>query len=1492
MATDVGTLQSKLTLDFSQFASGMNSAISMVRSFGKQLQKALGSHATQGFSTTNQAINNVQTSVTNLQRAVASFQATMQNTNTVLAQFSNLQAHTSRMGQNLNNAAGAAQRLNASTSNIAPRITSATFHARNLSQHFNNASNSARRATTQTNRVSNSARQAGRNARTLSDNLNRSVGFAKDLKRILGGIVVSQAFYKMLGIMQDLVSSSVEFMTNMEQSAIAFKYLLGSAENSAGFLEALQDFAVSSPMDMAGAEQAARMLMTMGFEAESTISVLRVLTDAATVAGGEMSDTVYRIALALGQMLQSGTVKMQELRQLVNANIPIFDILQEELGLTSEQIANIGDASVDSGKAVMAILSGLQKRFGGASLEMQQTITGALSATKDSFYVLFNEVMSGPYEAIRQKLVSLSDAMQYLAQVARKFGAGGVFEAIVPERLHAVIRNIIGAFMQLGQAITFLGRICAEVFGGMGEIILHILNIILPPISILLNAVMQFVYGLLKAYPIIKYFFAALVLLSVAKTIGAIFLWFWKVIGLGKIIMSVVGYIQAMIKALMTLSIFMIHNPIVAALTAIVIAVGLLTGAFQKAINKIKEFFSLLGAKITTSNKTVDKNMGIGYDPNEILQPTNKETNDSAEKYKSSLDDISSKLQDVGDEANKTKNKLKNAFNQSFDEVYTINPNTSEDLGLSGLEDLDLSLPLVELDNLNNALADLGDFNFDGWVDEFMISWQGMWEKIKQRLQDFGLLALLSGILAGLLTGNPWVALATALATLFWPEICKALGLTEKEGQTLLGAAIVALLGAVIAKLAGMSWGSILVTAGIATLAYAIGSAIGGKLGELLKIDMDVYADMFNIRVVGDIIAAIAAGILAAIGVISAPLGLAIGAAILTAEICYPIGQKIYEYLSTEANWTDARINWVSCGSAIGGIIGTFIAGPFGTAVGLALGGTLGEVANVLYEGFANGNWESAGNVNWATCGTIMGTAIGTAIAPGLGSALGISIGNIVGNIANVLVAIDGDWDIAAEAFKLWGKDIADAFLDGLLREGGIFGWSTEFFEYAGECFQDAWDAFKEQDWGALGKNILEGILSGLTAAVTFVVEPISRVFRGIWDGFCALFGIHSPAKEMEPIGENILKGVLEGILGFITGIPTYIAEAGAAIITSIGGWFTGIGEKVTNWFADAKESVGTFISDTATSIGGWVTERVSDIGTFVGDTASSISTWVTDRVSDFSTFISNTGTNISNWATGTWNSISTWATNTKSSITTWASNTKSSISTWASNVKTNISTWATNAKSTITNWASNTKSSISNWVSNTKASISTWASNTKSSISTWWTNVQSKFDSFKGISFTNWCTNTLKSISDWCSNVWSSIKDKIGSAIDKIKEFLGLSGTDANVSVSASVNNGSSTGHANGGVFNREHWARFAEGNKAEAIIPLENDTAMQPFVDAVSNGVTASLAPIVATMNSGGSSNQMQPLYVGTLVADERGLKELERRMQIIRIKEERRG
>lgn len=1413
MATDVGTLQGKLELDMSGFNAAMNQATNLVRKFGQQLQGALGSAATQGFSAVNSSVQSLaselQSLTTNAQNLINALGAL----NTQLQGFLNTQQTSSTLGVNINNAA---------------------TEAANMNQNLGGASRNANRTAQNTNKAASGANKAASNANKLANNLNQSANFAANIKRILEGIVVSQTFYRLLSIMKELVSGANDFMNYMDQSSIAFKYLLGSADDANGMLEALQDFAISSPLDMKGATSAARMLMTMGVEAKNTIGVLRVLTDAATVAGGDMEDTVNRLSLALGQMLQSGTVKAQEVRQLVNANIPVYEILQEELGLTSKQIANIGKEGINSATAVNAILRGLQKRFKGASEAMQQTLTGALSAAKDSFYVLYSIMMQGPFNAVRESVVKLSEALQYLARVARAYGPGGVFEAIVPEWLQPYIRNIIGAFIQLGYALKYAALCARDIFGASFVQLVQIFNLILPPITIFLNTLFQLIHYLLQTYPILRYVIAAFMTFSILTKIGAIVMWFWKVMGLGSICAHVAKWVGYLMRALAMLAAVMVAHPAVLVFTAIGAAALVATGAIQKLINKLKELFSMIGAKWAKMNKTINEPLNIGYNPNKILQPTSKKNQDNTDKYNKQLQAIAGSMEDVGDKADKAGKKLKQNFNQSFDEVYTINPSqdVANDLGVENLGNLDLSDAIGQLDDFNAALGDIGGFDFSGWDQNFMDAWDDMWGKIKSYLQSFGLGSLLAGLLTTLLTGNPWLGLATALAALFWPAIAEKLGLTKAQGQTILGAALGALIGGVIAKICKVGFLKGALWAGIGALIFA---GLWPAIQEYMDSgDWRKAIQALNFTLFG-------AGIGALIGnLIGGPIGAGIGAVVGVL-----IGNGLEEAIDAWTNGAKAseivsKISFTKIGLGIGTAIGAITGGPAGAAIGAGVGTLVGWITDKFVDGFANGNWDVTG-ISMGIGGGL-GAAIGTIAGGPIGTVIGAAIGTLVGWIASKFIEAD------------WGA-VKDAFLTPF----------KTFGESVKEFWSVIWDpikeAFESGDWLSIGANIVLGIIKGILGAIITVFGAIATFFKAVWDGFCEIFGIASPAKEMEPIGMYIILGIIEGIVNTVGAILAKIAEVGLAIIETIGSWFTDIGAKVTGWLSEAKTSVTSFITETGTSISTWVVNRITDFTTWATTTKNAVTTWVTE-----------TGTSIGTWISETSTSIGTWVSNRVNDFTNFVTNTATSISNWVTNTATNIGTWTTNTATKISNWVTTTSSNITSWVTNTITSIGNWLSN-----------VKSKFATFFSISFTNWCSSTLNSISSWATSVWNTISNCIGNAINKIKEFLSLS--NSSVKINADV---SGYGHANGGVFNREHWARFAEGNKAEAIIPLENKSAMQPFVDAVSNGLTASLGPILANMRSG-NNQSMQPLYVGTLIADERSLAELQRKLNVIQLQEE---
>ena len=103
--------------------------------------------------------------------------------------------------------------------------------------------------------------------------------------------------------------------------------------------------------------------------------------------------------------------------------------------------------------------------------------------------------------------------------------------------------------------------------------------------------------------------------------------------------------------------------------------------------------------------------------------------------------------------------------------------------------------------------------------------------------------------------------------------------------------------------------------------------------------------------------------------------------------------------------------------------------------------------------------------------------------------------------------------------------------------------------------------------------------------------------------------------------------------------------------------------------------------------------------------------------------------------------------------------------------------------------------------------------------------------------------------------------------------------------------------GHAKGGTFKKEHIARFSEGNKMETILPVENPSAMAKVRQAIFGGepidMMRNLMAEVISYAQPIESTPVTPIYVNTLIADDRGIRELERKMYEIRqIENQRRG
>ena len=1434
MATEVGSLQASLSLDISNFSRGMQAAIAMVQQLGRQLQSALGN--TQSFSALQRsaadlkaeieaivaALQNMQSTMNNSQNAASIFAAIKQQTSGLSGEFEQLQNLLQEIISLLQQINSAVNATASNTSQMAGNMDRFTSATQNANRQTRQTSSNSRQTTT-------ALRKASTQADRLANNLQKGAGFAANLKHIVEGIVISQAFYKMLNIMQDLVDESFQFMNNMAQTEIAFKYLLGSEEDAKSMLEALQDLSITSPISTADATEMSRKLMAMGFSAKSVIPTLKILTDTAAVftnEAGEMNDMMSHVVVALGQMKSAGTVSMQELRQLYNAGIPIFQILQDGLGLTANQVRNIGKLGVDSGTAILAILNELQKKYTGAAEEMTRTIPGALEVIKDGLYVINNILFSAPFQWVTEKLNNIADRVSAIVKIARVYGAGGIFQAMFPREWQLALRNVIGTFQELGKALTYIGKTVAIVFKSAMGIVLNIAAVVGPPLSVLIHILSQVAYWVMVNVPLVRRLLSILLAYVMLTTTVKVIIMIAKAMKLLAIAQAVATMVVNLCKALRSLWAFSKVGFILMMIAGAFLAVAL---SSEKAKNAIMSFFG----KIQNASKNFSDKLNIGFDPNKIAQPDfkppadNKQWSDTADGLK----DIADGYDDVADSAdNATKKQKKNqSFLQSFDEVYQIKPNKDSDSDkddpTGGMNDKIKDL-MSSLGDLNDTMKDM-DWTGDFWQDWGNISagldnmtsdaldigsmasdfWKELVEAFKApEWAGAGLGAIIGGLL-GALVGHPLIgaaigALCGWIAGLFWDDFKAAFNVSDISPIV---AAIAAVIGMIFSKLLGfgplqtilaslgLALGSMAVSMICGKIAEAfnlsdadkdmsamgqalgtiiggaigmalghpfIGAAIGNLVGGISGLFWNGLADKMGITDVGKLAIPIATAL-------GSVLGLVTGHPIIGAGIGLLVGGLIDKItLGLQGgSWSPAS---EMIGTALGSVIGLLVGHPYiGAAIGKLVGGVIGKII----DGFRTGNFD------WTAIATPIGGGIGAAIGMiafgPTGALIGASIGTVVGWIAGKFM--EADWSKVSAAFMKPFNDFAAR---------------------ASEIFHTIWDpiknAFDSGDWAGLGINIIKGILKGLLGAVELVVGAVVTFFQAVWNAFCEIFGIHSPAKEMEPIGNNIILGILKGLKDTIVEIFNWIKDTGLNLINNFGEWFTGIKDKIGTWASDTFSSIGEWAGNTADTIGTWASNTAGSIVDWVTNTSSSIGGWISDKASAFAGWASTTGSSIGTWATDTLGSIlgwasetgtsfsdwimnnsltewasnsaqtiSDWVTNTATSVGDWVTNTGTNIQTWATNITTAVSNWTTNAATSISTWATNARTAIGTWTSGTLSSVASWASGTANSIGTWATNTSNKISNWvstKQTQIAGWATNTSTRLSNWASNTSTRI--------------------------------------------------------------------------------------------------------------------------------------
>src|SRR5690606_5696921 len=105
----------------------------------------------------------------------------------------------------------------------------------------------------------------------------------------------------------------------------------------------------------------AKRLLAYGIEAKNVMFMMQGVLSAATVQGTDA--VIEPISRAFGQIYTKGRLMNEEMRQLAEAGIPAYEILQEKLNLTAEELRNLGRTAIPAHVALNALVEGINERY-------------------------------------------------------------------------------------------------------------------------------------------------------------------------------------------------------------------------------------------------------------------------------------------------------------------------------------------------------------------------------------------------------------------------------------------------------------------------------------------------------------------------------------------------------------------------------------------------------------------------------------------------------------------------------------------------------------------------------------------------------------------------------------------------------------------------------------------------------------------------------------------------------------------------------------------------------------------------------------------------------------------------------------------------------------------------------------------------------------------------------------------------------------------------
>lgn len=266
-----------------------------------------------------------------------------------------------------------------------------------------------------------------------------------------------------------LVKNIISTTARFQDLRTTLKSTTGSAEAGAEAFQFINDFATRTQFSVEDLTTTFIKLKTAGIE--PTEELLTTFTDAAAVTTDQIGS--LEAITDLFARTVSGGLGLEELNRLADRGIPVFRILEEELGLTRLQISEFGKTAEGARKITEALGKGINERFGGATQNLLGNLSVAFSNLQIELARAADTFGQGLSPVIIQATEDITRFVNQNQQNLKDLGAAfGVFAEFVIKNIDNITIAVLG--LNAIFARSPLGRIVSGFLAlGVGAVKLY-----------------------------------------------------------------------------------------------------------------------------------------------------------------------------------------------------------------------------------------------------------------------------------------------------------------------------------------------------------------------------------------------------------------------------------------------------------------------------------------------------------------------------------------------------------------------------------------------------------------------------------------------------------------------------------------------------------------------------------------------------------------------------------------------------------------------------------------------------------------------------------------------------------------------------------------------------------------------------------------------------------------------------------------------------------